>query len=424
MPIGGFRQNSLGRVLALPASYVIIPAADNVNEGSTLSVTVNTENVDDGTVLYWTVSRPEDFTVSSGSFTVNNNTSTFNVGPTADSTTEGNETFTISIRVGSTSGEIVATSGSITINDTSLTPTYAVSPAANNVNEGSPLTINVTTTNVGNGTTLYWTLNRPADFAVSSGNFTINSNAGSFTVTPTADNTTEGPETFTVSIRTGSTSGTIRATTGNITINDTSQTPPQLDVLSAYSSTKNITIPAGASAGQIACIYMTTDQTFGNIPTGWTQLRNTSSNGVRTALQYRVLQAGDPGSTVTYDNPPTYINLTMIVYRRLDGTAPENSPGSISYFASVDAISSQTIFAAGEAAPLFGVAFYSSSGTIPSISGTATANMVSVGDFNNSTGRQRVRIFKAESGKTPESINDIGMGDGGANAIMTHIINM
>lgn len=101
-------------------------------------------------------------------------------------------------------------------------PTYAVSPAANNVNEGSSLTFNVITTNVSNSTTLYWSLSRPSDFSTSNGSFVINNNTGSFTVTPTADETLEGAETFTVSIRTGSISGTIVANSSSVTINDTS----------------------------------------------------------------------------------------------------------------------------------------------------------------------------------------------------------
>jgi len=100
---------------------------------------------------------------------------------------------------------------------------YSISSAAS-INEGSALTVNVTTTNVADATTLYWTVSNAGDFATSSGSFTITSNSGSFTVTPTADATTEGSETFEVSIRTGSTSGTVVATSSAITINDTSLT--------------------------------------------------------------------------------------------------------------------------------------------------------------------------------------------------------
>jgi hypothetical protein len=105
-------------------------------------------------------------------------------------------------------------------------PTYAVAAAggATSVNEGSSLTFNVTGTNIVNGT-YYFTVTNSGDFATSSGSFTITSNAGSFSVTPTADVTTEGAETFTASVRTGSTGGTIVATSASITINDTSLTP-------------------------------------------------------------------------------------------------------------------------------------------------------------------------------------------------------
>jgi len=105
----------------------------------------------------------------------------------------------------------------------SSAPSYSISSAAS-INEGSALTVNVTTANVADATTLYWTVSNAGDFATSSGSFTITSNSGSFTVTPTADATTEGSETFEVSIRTGSTSGTVVATSSAITINDTSLT--------------------------------------------------------------------------------------------------------------------------------------------------------------------------------------------------------
>ena len=208
-------------------TYNATPAANNVDEGSALVINVSTANVADGTTLYWTATNSGDFATSSGSFTVTSNAGSFNLTPAADTTTEGAETFTVQIRTGSVSGTIVDTSPVITINDTSTTPapTYAATPAANNIDEGSALTINVATTNVTDSTTLYWTVTNSGDFSTSSGNFTITSNAGSFSVTPTADTTTEGSETFTVQIRTDSISGTVVDTTDAITINDTSTGP-------------------------------------------------------------------------------------------------------------------------------------------------------------------------------------------------------
>ena len=110
---------------------------------------------------------------------------------------------------------------------TYLSPTYAVASAADSVDEGSPLTFTVTTTNLPSPTTLYWVvLTNAGDFATSSGTVTINSNTGSFSVTPTSDTTTEvDAETFTVGIRTSALSESNVATSDPITINDTSQTP-------------------------------------------------------------------------------------------------------------------------------------------------------------------------------------------------------
>jgi|APGre2960657373_1045057.scaffolds.fasta_scaffold00083_17 hypothetical protein len=214
--------------------YTLTPVASSVNEGSSLTFNAGGARIPNGT-YYWSVNNTTtaagDFSASSGSFTITSNSGSFTITPTADATTEGAQTFTVSLRTGSTSGTIVATSSTVTINDTSLSPTYTLTPASSSVNEGSSLTFNAGGTNIVNGT-YYYTVNTNAgDFGTSSGSFTITSNSGSFTVTPTADATTEGSETFTVSLRTGSTSGTVVATSSTVTINDTSRAPVTVDYL-------------------------------------------------------------------------------------------------------------------------------------------------------------------------------------------------
>ena len=121
-----------------------------------------------------------------------------------------------------------------TYSDTSSQfPIYTLAPAGyDNVNEGSAQTFNVGGTYVP-AATYYWTVETNAgDFATADGTVTVSSgtgeNLGSFTVTPTADATTEGAETFTVALRSGSTSGPILATSSSVTINDTSLDPVQL----------------------------------------------------------------------------------------------------------------------------------------------------------------------------------------------------
>jgi hypothetical protein len=102
-------------------------------------------------------------------------------------------------------------------------PTYTITPVAQSVVEGNNLTFNVSGTNIVNGT-YYWTITKTAintvDFTTFSGSFTITNNSGAFSVIPTADNLTEGTETFTVSSRSGSMSGPILQTSSPITIYD------------------------------------------------------------------------------------------------------------------------------------------------------------------------------------------------------------
>jgi len=215
-----------------PSYDSLTSSASSINEGDTVTFTVSTSNVINGTTIGYTVSGISASDLSSGSLTgditINSDTGSVSFTLDNDVTTEGNETLTLTLAAtDSASTATGSLNRSVTIIDTSQaqTPTYDVSPAANNVNEGSSLTFNVTTTNVSNGTTLYWTVTNAGDFGTSSGSFTINSDAGSFSVTPTADTTTEGAETFQAQIRTGSTSGTIVDTSTSVTINDTSQTP-------------------------------------------------------------------------------------------------------------------------------------------------------------------------------------------------------
>ena len=118
-------------------------------------------------------------------------------------------------------------SQSIFLGFTQGLPTYSLGTSSTSVNEGSTVTFTTTTANVSNGTTLYWSVSgvSSSDFTVNSttGSFTIGSNGqGSVSLTLSSDSSTEGTEYFTFYVRTGSTSGTIVATSPQITINDTS----------------------------------------------------------------------------------------------------------------------------------------------------------------------------------------------------------
>ena len=107
--------------------------------------------------------------------------------------------------------------------------TYAVSTTQTSVDEGGTVTWDVVTTNVPDGTTLYYMTEgtgagdvTPAD---TTGSFIITNNAGSFTQTLIEDGTTDGTVTFRVKIRTGLRGGRNLAFSQTIPVNDTSQPP-------------------------------------------------------------------------------------------------------------------------------------------------------------------------------------------------------
>jgi len=116
------------RVPLPPVAYTVTPAVYNVNEGIGVTFNITTLGVPNGTTLYWTTENTTtinaDFVATSGTVTINSGTGSFTVTPAEDLTTESgaDEIFTVSVRTGSAAGTIVATSASITVNDTSLTP--------------------------------------------------------------------------------------------------------------------------------------------------------------------------------------------------------------------------------------------------------------------------------------------------------------
>jgi len=209
-----------------------------MNEGSTNTVTVDYENYP-LTTIYWQIvddgTSNDDFIAGEpggaqlGNFQISGTGSTnFSWTTTEDLTTEGNENYLL--QVGTFLGGANLLNETLTITDTSITPptpTYSLAPGgSNSVDEGSSLQFNVGGTDVPAGT-YYWTIETGAeDFATTTGTVSVSSGTGltlgSFTVTPTADLTTEGTETFTVSLRSGSITGDILATSQSANINDTS----------------------------------------------------------------------------------------------------------------------------------------------------------------------------------------------------------
>ncbi len=213
------------------ATYNLSGASAAV-EDDTITYTITTTGVPDGTNLYFTTSLgSSDISPTSGTITINSNTASFTITTDQDYKTEGNETLTVSLRTVGTNGPVVATT-STTLSDKPFTVT--LTPAATTVNESTSATsniiINVATTDVEDGTILKAiphasggstiTFGSGGDFDSSYYNFTIQNNAATITIPVNRDGRTEGSEDVIINVY--DLANHIVATTPAITINDTS----------------------------------------------------------------------------------------------------------------------------------------------------------------------------------------------------------
>lgn len=154
--------------------------------------------------------------------------------PSESSFTTANKSITngqyLHVRVLSSSSFSTAVGATVTVGGVSdtftvttaadTTPTFTLT-APTSINEGSSGTCSVSTTNVANGTTLYWSVFPTGDFSTTTGTVSISGGSGSFSVTPTADSTTEGAETASVILWSNS-ARTVQVASDTFTINDTS----------------------------------------------------------------------------------------------------------------------------------------------------------------------------------------------------------
>lgn len=289
------------------------PSIGSITEGGA-SVTFTLSGgtgITNGT-YYWKVSGTNittgDFVATTGSFTITSNTGSFSVTAVSDALIEGTESFTASIGVASGVPLAYVTSSSVNITETQ---TYGVVLGATSVNEGGSMVFRVDTTNVAVGTVLYFTLGTVSG-TINSSDFT-SSVAGAmsattlvsgascktpdFTLTLANDLTTEGTESFNIQIHTGSVAGPVVATSGTVTINDTSLSPP------TYSAAwQSPTIQDGSA---VALVVNTT-----GVPNG-TVLYYTTV-GTMTSADMPMIAS----STITINSN----NSTVYHYKRFDGT--------------------------------------------------------------------------------------------------------
>lgn len=202
-------------------AYNLSTSAEQVNEGQNFTITLDTLNIPDTTIVPYTITgvTSEDINgaPTSGSFTIAGNTASVVITTTADSITEGDETFTLTLNNG-------ADSISVLIKDTSLTPEagFVLSADSTSINEGGSVTITLNTVNIQNGDPVAYTITgiNADDLSAGdiTGNFTIVNNTDQLTFTLAEDLATEGTETMTLTLDGPGTSI-------DITVNDTSLAP-------------------------------------------------------------------------------------------------------------------------------------------------------------------------------------------------------
>jgi hypothetical protein len=331
VPTKGISNNFIQTPIAQTnTSYTITGSTSVANEGALITFSISTVEVPANTIVYWTnggSTTAADFTdnVNSGSVTIGSNgTATLSRTVKNDALTEGPETIQILLRTGSTSGPVVASSSSIVVNDTSLTPivySMSVTPSGTQP-EGTVLTYNVTLQNFGDGT-LFWAntgTTTAADFTdgLNAGSVPINNNTGSFTRTVKNDNLTEGSETVIMTLRTGSTSGTTVFTAPTVTVSDTST-----NILPTYTITTNLppASPLNINEGQQLEVYVATNST---VPNGLIYYRITGTGITATDLSLTSLN----GSL----NIVAGATSTLIFTIRDDGTTEGNETFQLVFY--------------------------------------------------------------------------------------------
>ena len=224
-----------------PQIYTITPSLLSLSEGQLLTTVVKTTNVPAGTTLYWRLTgvgiNDADFSAGPivGLCTVGaNGQCTFSHTLANDLTTEGTESLQINLYA-DPAFQVLLKSASVSILDTSqapATPTYTLTPSATTLNEGDDLITTVTTTNVPDGTILFYQIRGanldPDDFASGtiSGQLLIKAGRGTVSHKMAKDFRSEGDETYLLRLFSDKPGGVPIGPSAQVVVRDTSLSLP------------------------------------------------------------------------------------------------------------------------------------------------------------------------------------------------------
>ena len=303
----------------VPATYALTVDTNAVNEGGSFTVTLTTTNISTGTAIPYTISGVSSADIGdeqlSGLLTISNNTATKTFTVTEDLTTEGTETFTLSLTN-------ISESVVVTIGDTSTTPVQSYTldlGGVASINEGSDLTVTLTTVNVPDDTTVPYTISgtgiTTADIGGNAltGNFTVTSNTATLILPITSDAATEGLETMTIALDNGESSV-------NVNINDTSVSGAVSYTLSSSAAAVNegdsvtITLTTTNVADATSAAYTITGVTSADIGgeslTGNFTINSNTANLVLT-LANDVTTEGTETLNIALNNGQDNIDITI-----------------------------------------------------------------------------------------------------------------
>ncbi len=286
-------DNGAASISVFPApTYSLSRSATSVDEGSSVTFTLTTTGVANGTSVPYSISGITEGDLSSGSltgnFVVNEGSAEVTVALASDALTDGSETISITA---------AGQSSSASVNDTSLTPnpfltpTYTLSRSSASFNEGSSVTFTLTTTNVADGANVPYSVTgiSAGDLSAGSltGNFVINNGSAALTLTAASDLLSEGYETITIAAA---------GQTSTSTINDTSVTVP----LTSTFVTKTIAFPAPGSNSSSSNLYAVSNNNklykSENMGSTWTmlaQLTGSSDPSYNTLRNKLILVSSD-----------------------------------------------------------------------------------------------------------------------------------
>ena len=217
--------------LGVGATYALNASTATVNEAASVTITLNTTLVSNGTLVPYTVAGTitnADLSGSSagltGNFSINNNTGSITFFLTGDGITEGQELINLALNNNEASI-------SVPVIDTSNNSSYSLTRSVSSANEGASVIITLTAPAVPNGTNVPYTVTgiNGADLSSGSltGNFTINSGTATQTFTFSNDQLTESNETMVLALNNGTASI-------SVLVLDTSKNPaPQFTQISA-----------------------------------------------------------------------------------------------------------------------------------------------------------------------------------------------